>query len=159
MAKKKSFNPSTEDISTFLGAIRLGLGVTHAASFIQAHPQDVSEMMRNDPEFMNECTGAIKYAVRLLMITANNQIEQEDFAKVGKTRAKLANFVGELVLWEDYCKLKDVTPDHICRAAHIYKTLGECATAVGMTSRELIEYIAANQDLARYFNINHLYGF
>ena len=155
----KRFNLSEEDKTLFLGALRMGLGLSHACSYIYESPKEVSLEIANNEVFKKECQDAVKYAARLLLITAQQAVGREDYNSIKKTQVRMAVFVTELVLWESMCKKEQVTPAIISKAVHLYKTKYDCATAIGMTLIEFTDYVASDMTVAIYFATNHIYGY
>lgn len=134
----------------FKVALQNGLGFAASCEINQLSPKETSVYLNANPTFKLECVQAIKAAARgNLEYAAKLKIEKK-FDQWQRQQDYMVMFVTQLVLWEDYCKKKDLTPQVLIKAVMIYQTANDCATAVGLTHIELVEYIADNADLSEH---------
>ena len=141
-------NISETDKETFLTGLRMGYGMTASASHINVSPKQMTDYINKHPEFHELCKTTLKETTRFLVSLANNFLAAEKVTQWSATNSRVKDYIKELVTWESYCKKEELRPEHITRACYIYKTRQECATAVGMTEREFLEYCADNVELS-----------
>lgn len=140
-------------------ALQNGIGLSSACEITMIDIKIASEYIKKNKDFHISCTNAIKSAAAGNLENLSKLKKQKKFSEWQRQQQQAHNFITELNLWECYCKKDEVDEIKIMKAAHIYKTIIECATAVGMYKRELVEYIIENELLATYFSQTNLYNF
>jgi len=152
-------NLDDEDRKVFIATLRIGHGVSYAAKYIQVSPKDISEYINNNPKFKSACIEELKNGAKYLVNISLKHQESSNAAKFLKVNEELKGYVTELILWEQHCKKADVTEAMVCKATEIYKNRADCATALGMTEQEFVEFVCNNQRLGIYLKQNKIYQF
>lgn len=147
-----------EDRVALIASLKNGLGLTVACSFIHLHPRDVSKFILENDDLHLECIDAIKFSAKALLVISNTYLEKHQFEKWKQNNSFIKDFIPDLILWESYCKKEDLTVDRVTKAVHIYRTIDECATAVGYTKNEFITYITSNPALSLYLSQKNIYN-
>lgn len=148
-----------EDQDAFIKGLQNGLGLTSSSEIILSDPQTVSEFIRKDKAFHTKCIEAVKLSSRVQLNYTTTLLIERKYKEWKFQVEQLRVFIPDLNLWESYCKKADADIGKVMRACHIYKSFGECATALGYFKTELVEYIMANEALANYMTQKNIYNF
>lgn len=135
-----------------IAGIKNGHGFTRSCTLAQISPKDLTDTVKNyDPDLLRELQEAAKFSAKALLVMSSSHLKSRAFEMWMHDNRVINEFRETLVLWEDYCKKKDVKPQTVSIGINIYKDIKELATAIGFTEPELLEYIYSNSDLELYF--------
>lgn len=138
------------DLKTVKASLKTGYGLTKASAFILKHVKDLSELIRNDPDFKTLCEDCIKVHVQALLATNQSHLMNMDFDKYIKQNAHMTRHICKLTLWEEYTTKKTINPELFIKAMYLYKYPEEVATACGFDLSEMYDYIKDNEVLVNY---------
>ena len=142
-----------------LVSLQNGIGLSAACEITMLDVQKVSEYIKSNKDYHISCINAIKSAATTNLEFLAKLKKEKKANEWHRQQERIKTFIIELTLWESYCKKSDLTQQKVMTAAHIYKTIEECATSIGMCKRELIEYIISDEMLSLYFTQANLYHF
>lgn len=135
-----------------LVSLQNGIGLSIACEICMLDVEQVSKYMRLDKDFYQKCITAVKISAKDNLEYAQKLKNEKRYNEWHRQQEAIRNFVSDITLWEDYCKRSEIDNIKIMKAAQIYKNLTECATAIGFKSRDLIEHIMDDENLAMYFS-------
>ena len=150
---------SDEDKKVFIATLRLGHGLSYAAKYIGVSPKEISEFIKKDQNFLKECQEQIKNGSKFLIQMSLEYQQAKHADKFLRVNEELKNYINQLTFWEEYCQKKDVTEEIVCTATVHYKNMADCATAIGFTEREFIDFVCKHKRLGLYLKENKLYKF
>lgn len=133
-------------------SLQNGIGLSSACEISMLDIKEVSDYIKKDTSFHKSCLMAIKSTVAGNLEFMQKLKKEKKFSEWHRQQEKMKLFISDLTLWESYCKKEDVKTETLMQIAHYYKTIEECATAIGFTKRELIDYIIKDSKLSYYFN-------
>lgn len=150
---------SEEDKIQLLSALRNGIGFTNGCDLCLLSPKEVTEYIKANPEYHSQVIQAVKSSARANLKHAQKLKDENKFREWHTQQKVITDFISDITLWEEYSPRERVEPQTVSRAAMIYKTVEECATALGFTKKEFIEYCFNNPDLLRYLQDSKVYNF
>jgi hypothetical protein len=139
-----------------LHSLRNGFGLTKTCQLLQYTPKELSDYLRQNPDFYEACRDAVVGGVKILLAASHAAVTKGRFDKWKQNNDYARNFIQVVNLWESYCKKEEVNQKKICHAIAIYKNIDEAATAMGLTPGELHELIMTDIHLANYIRENNL---
>jgi hypothetical protein len=139
-----------EDKKAFLAGLKNGLGLTKSAECVLLSPKELSECLKQDAEFYQECLSAVKFSAKALLVISNTMLMEKKFDKWKQNNEYIRKFISQINLWESFCRKKDITPAKLIEAIMYYKDYDEVATSVGLTRQELNSYIFRNSLISKY---------
>jgi len=148
-----------QDKTQVLVTLQNGIGFTAACNLVMLDPKAVSDYIRKVPEYHQRCIRAVKSSVQANLNYSQKLKNEQNWAEWQRQQKRLKDFISDLVLWESHAKRKEVTPETVVIAVALYKTVDECATALGFTKREFLEYCISQEGLTDYLQQNHVYQF
>lgn len=150
---------SPSDKSQLLVALQNGVGLSSACELCMFDVKEISQAIKEDAELHASCMRAVKSAAASNLEFAQRLKMEKKFREWHLQQALLRGFITELTLWESYCSKEEVSPDKVMRAAMIYRTVDECATALGLYRSEFVDFCLTNEALALYLNQKNIFQF
>jgi len=150
---------SENDKTLLLVSLQNGIGLSSACEISMLDVQTVSRYLLENKEFYVSCIHAIKATAAGNLEFISKLKKEKKFNEWHRQQDRIKSFITEITLWECYCKRDEVDANKVMRAGHIYKTMEECATAIGMTKMEFVNYIIDNEALSMYFSQAGIYNF
>ena len=150
---------SSSDKAQLLVALQNGIGLCAACEMCMFDIQAISKAIQADRELHASCIRAIKSAVATNLEFAQKLKTEKKFREWHLQQAVIRGFISELTLWESFCKKEELSAEKVMRAAMLYKSLEECATALGLYREEFVYYCLSNEALALYLHQKSIYRF
>lgn len=150
---------SEAEKTLLLVSLQNGIGLSIACELCMMDIKATSEYLRMDKAYYQQCITAVKISAKDNLEYAQKLKNEKRFNEWHRQQEAIRNFVSTITLWEDYCKRVDLDNLKIMKAAQIYKNMTECATSIGLTSKDFIEMIMDDENLAMYFSQKGIYNF
>jgi hypothetical protein len=148
-----------EDKAAFITGLRSGLGLTASAELSLLDPKSVSALIKSTPDFHKQCIEAIRTAARVHLNYSTTLLVEKKYKQWKYQVEQLRIFISDLILWESYCEKANLTDTVVLKACHIYPSMSECATSLGLYPAEFVEYVMNNPDLSAYLTLKNIYNF
>lgn len=140
---------------TILAALRNGLGLTHACKGIHKDVRAISEYIKGEEFFQNQCRQQLIAGYQTLVVAMNDAGNKKSWERWRAQRSNLEIFITGLNLWESSCTAKDWSFRNFTMAVRDCKTIPETATAMGLTEEEIWTHIYSNADLVKWLMQNN----
>lgn len=141
------------NLTTFQLALREGMGFAYACNLSGNDPKQVTEIMKSDESFRQNCKKLVMGANLDRLTAASEYTEKHEWEKAEKARQD-AKKVCKLRLWGCSGNLEDATEDDVfdmfCELEGDYPELAVCFAA---TEKEMKIYVEGHQELMRMIKI------
>lgn len=150
---------SQQERTMLLIALQNGIGLSAACELAMLDVRVASQYIQANKEYHASCIQAIRATVAGNLEFMSKLKKEKKYAEWQRQQEKTRQMITELTFWESHCKRSELTDKKLMLAAHQYKNQDECATALGMTKKEFVEYIMNNEALSLYFMQAGLYNY
>lgn len=142
------------DENLFLSALNNGNGFSGACIICMVHPKDATNYIRKNKGFEKRCNEAIQNNYKALLVLGNQHFKSRQMDKWKANMEYMKSFKSELVLWESFCKKKDIdlkNPEVIFKAHARHEDIDDMLISIGMTKSEFVDLMFINKQLLKCF--------